>query len=99
MAKGYIKPAFGFEPIDNEPFLKDVTFSSVAEASAHAKTGVSSYPGKILTVATGSSTTIYQVNPDKSIEAIPTVSMITANSSAANASLSSLQTQINSSSD
>ena len=51
MAKGYIKPTFGFEPIDNEPFLKDVTFATVEEASAHAKNGVSSYPGKILTVA------------------------------------------------
>ena len=95
MAKGYIKPAFGFEPIDNEPFLSDVTFATEAAASNHAKNGVSSYPGKILTVATGSSTTIYQVNPDKSIEAIPTVSMIAANTEAANASLSSLQSQIN----
>ena len=91
MAKGYIKPTFGFEPIDNEPFLKDVTFPTVAEASAHAKNGVSSYPGKILTVATGSSTTIYQVNPDKSIEAIPTVSGF---KSYVDSSLSALRTHV-----
>lgn len=59
--KSYIKPTFGFEPIDNEPFLADTLFASEALALEHAKTGVSAYPGKIISVQFGNDYKVYQI--------------------------------------
>lgn len=52
--KLYIKPVFGFQPIDGEPFLNGVTFPDETAVINHAKTGVDAYPGKIVSSSDGS---------------------------------------------
>ena len=59
--KSYLKAVFGFEPIDDQPFLADTLFASEALALEHAKSGVSAYPGKIISVKVGNDYKVYQI--------------------------------------
>ena len=59
--KSYLKAVFGFEPIDDQPFLADTLFASEALALEHAKSGVSAYPGKIISVKIGNDYKVYQI--------------------------------------
>lgn len=61
MAKGLIKPTFGFQPIDGEPFLSGTTFPNETAVFNHAKNDVDAYPGKIISSSDGNSAAAYVI--------------------------------------
>lgn len=68
MAKGYNTVPFGFERVDNEPFLKNELFTSYEEASSYASTNPTAYAGQHVSVVEDGAAKSYIIQPDKTLK-------------------------------